>query len=111
VMLDFHKELMKRGLPRDEALVQAGLIRMRPIFLTAAATMLGILPLASGIDFDWRTFSWVIGGENSTFWRPMGVAIIFGLLVSTFLTLLITPTLYSAADEFMIRLKNKLIRK
>lgn len=111
VMLDFHKELMKRGVPRDEALVQAGLIRMRPIFLTAAATMLGILPLASGIDFDWRTFSWVIGGENSAFWRPMGVAIIFGLLVSTFLTLLITPTLYSAADEFMIRLKNKLTRK
>jgi CzcA family heavy metal efflux pump len=111
VMLDFHKELMKRGVPRDEALVQAGLIRMRPIFLTAAATMLGILPLASGIDFDWRTFSWVIGGENSAFWRPMGVAIIFGLLVSTFLTLLITPTLYSAADEFMIRLKNKISKK
>jgi len=111
VMLDFHKELMKRGVPRDEALVQAGLIRMRPIFLTAAATMLGILPLASGIDFDWRTFSWVIGGENSTFWRPMGVAIIFGLLVSTFLTLLITPTLFSAADEFMIRLKNKISKK
>lgn len=111
VMLDFHKELMKRGVPRDEALIQAGLIRMRPIFLTAAATMLGILPLASGIDFDWRTFSWVIGGENSAFWRPMGVAIIFGLLVSTFLTLLITPTLYSAADEFIVRLKNKLNRK
>lgn len=111
VMLDFHKELMKRGIPRDEALVQAGLIRIRPIFLTASATMLGILPLASGIDFDWGTFSWVIGGENSAFWRPMGVAIIFGLLVSTFLTLLITPTLYSAADELMLRLKNKLRRK
>ncbi|MGV8018788.1 MAG: efflux RND transporter permease subunit [Ignavibacteria bacterium] len=95
VLLDFQKELEKRGLDRDEALVQAGLIRMRPIFLTAAATILGIVPLASGIDFDWRTLSLVIGGENSAFWRPMGVAIIFGLMVSTFLTLVIIPTIYS----------------
>ncbi|MCE1165151.1 MAG: efflux RND transporter permease subunit [Bacteroidetes bacterium] len=99
VLLDFEKELEKRGLPRDEALVQAGIIRMRPIFLTAAATILGIVPLASGVDFDWRTFSWVIGGENSAFWRPMGVAIIFGLMVSTFLTLVIIPTIYASTDD------------
>ncbi len=99
VMLDFAYELRKRGLDRDESLVQAGLIRMRPIFLTAAATILGITPLASGIDFDWRTFSWVIGGENTAFWRPMGVAIIFGLMASTFLTLVITPTLYVVSDD------------
>lgn len=99
VMLDFAEELRRRGLSRDEALVQAGIIRMRPIFLTAAATILGILPLASGVDFDWRTFSWLIGGENTAFWRPMGVAIIFGLMVSTFLTLVITPTLYAASDD------------
>lgn len=99
VMLDFAYELRKRGLDRDESLVQAGIIRMRPIFLTAAATILGITPLASGIDFDWRTFSWLIGGENTAFWRPMGVAIIFGLMVSTFLTLVITPTLYAVSDD------------
>ena len=99
VMLDFAYELRKRGLGRDESLVQAGIIRMRPIFLTAAATILGILPLASGVDFDWRTFSWLIGGENTAFWRPMGVAIIFGLMVSTFLTLVITPTLYAVSDD------------
>lgn len=99
VMLDFAYELRKRGLNRDESLIQAGIIRMRPIFLTAAATILGITPLASGIDFDWRTFTWLIGGENTAFWRPMGVAIIFGLMVSTFLTLVITPTLYSVSDD------------
>ena len=93
VMLDFAYELRKRGLDREESLVQAGLIRMRPIFLTAAATILAIVPMASGVDFDWRTFSWIIGGENAAFWRPMGVAIIFGLMASTFLTLVITPTL------------------
>lgn len=107
VLLDFQKELEKRGLDRDEALIQAGLIRMRPIILTAAATILGIVPLATGVDFDWRTFSWVIGGENSAFWRPMGVAIIFGLLVSTFLTLVITPSIYSFTDDIAKRIFKK----
>ena len=104
VLLDFQKELVARGLNRDEALVQAGLIRMRPIFLTAAATILGILPLASGVDFDWRTLSWIVGGENSAFWRPMGVAIIFGLMVSTFLTLVIIPSIYSYTDDLYLKI-------
>jgi CzcA family heavy metal efflux pump len=110
VLLDFQKELVKRGLSRDEALVQAGLIRMRPIFLTAAATILGITPLASGVDFDWRSFSWVIGGQNSAFWRPMGVAIIFGLAFSTFLTLVIIPSIFAAFDEMIIRMKRKKVK-
>jgi CzcA family heavy metal efflux pump len=107
VLLDFHKELEKRGLSRDEALVQAGLIRMRPIFLTAATTILGIVPLSTGVDFDWRSFSWVIGGQNTAFWRPMGVAIIFGLLVSTFLTLIVIPTIYAFTDDVFNKFKRK----
>ncbi len=107
VLLDFQKELERRGLERDEALIQAGIIRLRPIFLTAAATILGIIPLASGVDFDWRSFTWIIGGENSAFWRPMGIAIIFGLLVSTFLTLIIIPTIYSFVDDIFLRLFKK----
>jgi len=103
-LLDFQKELVARGLERDEALIQAGLIRMRPIFLTAAATILGIVPLASGVDFDWRTLSWIVGGENSAFWRPMGVAIIFGLMVSTFLTLVIIPSIFSITDDLYLRI-------
>lgn len=100
LLLDFQKVLEReQNLTRDEALVQAGLIRMRPIFLTAATTILGILPLASGVDFDWRSLSWVIGGQNSAFWRPMGVAIIFGLFFSTFLTLVIIPVIYSLVDD------------
>ncbi len=107
VLLDFHKELEKRGLSRDEALVQAGLIRMRPIFLTAATTILGIVPLSTGVDFDWRSLSWVIGGQNTAFWRPMGVAIIFGLLVSTFLTLIVIPTIFAFTDDFFNMFKRK----
>ena len=107
VLLDFQKQLVERGLSRDEALVKAGLIRMRPIFLTAAATILAIIPLASGVDFDWRTFSWIIGGENSAFWRPIGIAIISGLSVSTFLTIVIIPTNFSEFDEIFLKIKRK----
>jgi len=107
VMLDFQKVLFKRGLSRDESLVQAGVIRLRPVFLTAACTILGLVPLTTGVDFDWRSFSWVIGGENTAFWRPMGVAIIFGLTVATFLTLVIIPAIYSAVDDLMLKLKRK----
>lgn len=107
VLLDFQKELVIRGMERDEAIVKAGTIRLRPVFLTAAATIMALVPLTTGVDFDWYSFSWVIGGENTAFWRPMGVAIIFGLAVSTFLTLVIVPTMFSAVEE----LKHRIISK
>lgn len=103
VLLDFQKVLENGGMPRDEAMIKAGTIRLRPVFLTAAATIMGLVPLTTGIDFDWYSFSWIIGGENTAFWRPMGVAIIFGLTISTFLTLIIVPAIYSAVDEVKIR--------
>jgi multidrug efflux pump subunit AcrB len=107
ILLDFQKELQKQGLSRDEAMIKSGTIRLRPVFLTAAATIAGLVPLTTGIDFDWRSFSWVIGGENTAFWRPMGVAIIFGLAVATFLTLVIVPSIYSAVDD----LKHKILHR
>lgn len=107
VMLDFQKELVKRGETRDVALVKAGTIRLRPVFLTALATIIGLVPLTTGVDFDWRSFSWVIGGENTAFWRPMGIAIIFGLAVATFLTLVIVPAIFSAVDETFLRLRRR----
>ncbi|MBK8554040.1 MAG: efflux RND transporter permease subunit [Ignavibacteria bacterium] len=84
ILLDFQVELEKRGLSKEESVIQSGMIRLRPVFLTAAATISGLIPLTTGVDFDWRTFSWVIGGQNTAFWRPMGIAIIFGLSVATF---------------------------
>lgn len=94
ILLDFQMELEARGLSREESVIQSGMIRLRPVFLTAAATILGLVPLTTGVDFDWRTFSWVIGGQNTAFWRPMGVAIIFGLTVATFLTLVVVPVIF-----------------
>ncbi|MEZ4823304.1 MAG: efflux RND transporter permease subunit [Ignavibacteria bacterium] len=107
ILLDFQVELEKRGLSREESVIQSGMIRLRPVFLTAAATILGLVPLTTGVDFDWRTLSWVIGGQNTAFWRPMGVAIIFGLSVATFLTLVVVPTIFLAVNDFLDRFKKK----
>ena len=103
VLLDFQKELEKRGLTKEESVVQSGLIRMRPVFLTAATTISGLIPLTTGLDFDWRSFSWIVGGQNTAFWRPMGVAIIFGLATATFLTLVVVPVMYLALSNFRLK--------
>jgi Cu/Ag efflux pump CusA len=65
------------------------------------------VPLTTGVDFDWRTLSWVIGGQNTAFWRPMGVAIIFGLSVATFLTLVVVPTIFVSVNNILDRFKKK----
>lgn len=107
ILLDFQKELEKRGLSKEESVVQSGMIRLRPVFLTAAATILGLVPLTTGVDFDWRSLSWVIGGQNTAFWRPMGVAIIFGLSFATFLTLVVVPVIFISASNIMAKFKRK----
>jgi multidrug efflux pump len=111
VLLDFVKHKHDEGgLSLEEALLEAGRIRLRPVFLTAAATVLGVLPLATGIDFDWREFHFIIGAESAEFWRPLAVTIIFGLTVSTFLTLVIVPTVYSLLDEWTNRISRYFAR-
>ncbi|MBL8008334.1 MAG: efflux RND transporter permease subunit [Ignavibacteria bacterium] len=107
ILLDFQKELEARGLSKEEAVIQSGMIRLRPVFLTAAATILGLVPLTTGVDFDWRTLSWIIGGQNTAFWRPMGVAIIFGLSVSTFLTLVVVPAIFISAENMLAKFRKK----
>jgi multidrug efflux pump subunit AcrB len=96
VLLDFVKHNRAEGhMGLNKALLEAGRVRLRPVLLTAGATVLGVLPLATGVDFDWRAGHFVFGAESASFWRPMGVAIIFGLTISTFLTLVMVPTAYS----------------
>jgi multidrug efflux pump subunit AcrB len=105
VLLDFAKKKRGQGMPLDEALLEAGRTRLRPILLTAATTVLGILPLATGFDFDWRGFYFVVGAESAAFWGPLGVAVISGLTISSFLTLVIVPTFYSLLESWNDRLK------
>lgn len=107
ILLDFQVELQKRGLSREESVIQSGMVRLRPVFLTAAATILGLIPLTTGVDFDWRTFSWLLDGQNTAFWRPMGVAIIFGLSFATFLTLVIVPVMFVSVYNLVDKFKKK----
>lgn len=100
VLIDYIQKLRARGLEKTEAIVHAGAIRLRPVVLTAVTTILGLIPLVTGFTFDLRAYRFRIGGESSDWWGPMGVAIIFGLTVATFLTLVIVPVLYSVLTRF-----------
>jgi len=65
------------------------------VLLTAGTTILGLIPMVTGVSFDFRNLviSWV--SESSQWWRSMAIVVIFGLMVATFLTLLVVPTLYT----------------
>jgi len=103
VLIDYYNQLMTRGLASTEALIQAGLVRFRPVMLTAITTILGLLPMATGVSFDFRKLAWDIGGESSQWWGPMAVAVIFGLAVATLLTLVVVPVLCSLVHSMQTR--------
>jgi len=95
VLIDYIDQLIARGLSSTEALLRAGSVRFRPVMLTAITTILGLLPMATGISFDFRKMTFDIGGESSQWWGPMAVAVIFGLGFATLLTLILVPVLCS----------------
>ncbi|TVQ00846.1 MAG: AcrB/AcrD/AcrF family protein [Balneolaceae bacterium] len=105
VLMDYVKQLTEQGLSKKNAIIEAGLIRFRPVILTALTTILGLVPLTFGINIDFvelfRSFDprFQFGSENTAFWGPMGIAIISGLTFATFLTLVVVPVLYSTFDS------------
>lgn len=101
VLIDYINQLRAQGLPLRDALIRAGTVRFRPVMLTAVTTILGLLPMAVGISFDFRTLSWEIGGESAEWWGPMAVAVIFGLTFATLLTLVVVPVLYKLMARWM----------
>ncbi len=97
VLLDFINQRRNEGISAQDAIIEAGSTRFRPVMLTAVTTILGLIPMAMGVSFDFRTGSWITGGESSQYWGPMAIAVIFGLTFSTILTLVVVPVLYSLA--------------
>ncbi|MGC9327623.1 MAG: efflux RND transporter permease subunit [Candidatus Hinthialibacter sp.] len=98
VLLDYTDQLRERGLSNIDSLIEAGRIRLRPVILTAVTTILGLIPMAVGVSFDFRTGGWQIGSESAQWWSPMAIAVIFGLAVATMLTLIVVPAMVSAGD-------------
>ena len=94
---------MAKGLTSLDALLRAGAVRFRPVLLTAITTILGLLPMATGVSIDFRKFALDIGGESSQWWGPMAVAVIFGLGFATLLTLIVVPVLCSLAQSMKSR--------
>jgi HAE1 family hydrophobic/amphiphilic exporter-1 len=86
VLLDFVERLRREGMATDEALIEGGKTRVRPILMTAIATMLALLPLAAGFT------------EGSIIAAELGTVVIGGLFSSTFLTLIVVPVVYSLVD-------------
>ena len=94
VLLDYTRKLQRDGMEVVEAAVQAGKTRLRPVLLTATTTILGLIPMATGISFDIHIMKLVTRSETSQFWASMAIAVIFGLSFATILTLVIVPSLY-----------------
>ena len=106
VLIDYIQVLRDRdGLGRIESLIVAGRTRFRPVILTAITTVLGLVPLAIGLNFDFLglysrlkpELYW--GGEQAAWWGPMAIAVIAGLSFATFLTLILVPVMVSLQDS------------
>jgi len=95
LLVEFANQQVAKGVEPHEAMTQAGLVRLRPILMTAFSTIAGILPIAIGFG---------AGAESR---RPMGIAVVGGLLTSTFLTLFVVPVVYTFFSDVAEKLKRK----
>lgn len=95
VLIDYTNRLNKRGMSFKEAIIAAGCTRLRPVLLTAITTILGLLPMVTGVAYNFHEMkiSWI--STSTQWWSSMASAVIFGLALSTVLTLVVVPTLYA----------------
>ena len=105
LLIEFTDELRSRGMRTREATIQAGRIRIIPVMLTALATILGLLPLAVGLNINWISLfqhlnpHLFFGGDSVVFWGPLSWTLIFGLMFAFFMTLLMVPSMYIIAER------------
>jgi multidrug efflux pump len=100
LLIEFIDELRARGLPAEQAIAEGGSTRITPVILTASAAILGLIPLAIGVNIDFNGLlshlepHFFLGGDNVAFWGPLAWTMIYGLIVATFLTLMVVPAMY-----------------
>ena len=99
VLVDYINLMRDRGHSLNEAIALSGASRLRPVLMTAFTTLLGMLPMA------------LSGGEGSEMWHPLGIVVIGGLLVSTFVTLIVVPVVYGLISRSGERNKKEKRRK
>ena len=87
VLVDYINHLRAGGMDKIQAIIQGGQIRLRPILMTTATTVLGLLPMALGL------------GDGAEIRTPMAITVIVGLITSTLLTLVVIPTVYAMVDR------------
>ena len=111
LIVEFIDSKKAEGIPTRRAIIEGGKTRLTPVILTATATMLGLVPLAVGMNINFTTMFTELnphiyfGGDNVAFWGPLAWSIIFGLSFATFLTLMFVPALYEL--DYTIKLKMK----
>jgi multidrug efflux pump len=93
LLVEFANQQREKGMSARDAMLQAGLVRLRPILMTALCTIAGIMPIAIGFG---------AGAESR---RPMGIAVVGGMITSTFLTLIIIPVVYTLFSDLASFLK------
>jgi multidrug efflux pump subunit AcrB len=107
VLLAYTRQLQERGMDLVSAAAEAGVTRLRPVLLTAGTTVIGLMPMAVGISYDFHTFTWATKSESTQFWQNMAVVVIFGLSFATVLTLVVVPSLYVMLSRLRLRLGSK----
>jgi multidrug efflux pump len=109
LLVEFTDLMKEQGMRSFDAIVEAGRTRMTPVILTATATILGLIPLAVGLNIDFVTLFTrfnphiYFGGDNTAFWGPLSWTMIFGLGFATFLTLILVPVMYLITDRIKER--------
>lgn len=99
VLVDYIQKLRDRGMERNQAVTQGGAIRLRPVLMTALATILALFPLSLGL------------GEGGEMTAPLATVVIGGLLVSTVITLVLVPVVYTILDDWGIRFRNRMAKR
>jgi len=109
VLIDYINKLREKGMNLHDAIVAAGATRLRPVMLTAITTVLGLIPMATGVSINFRELSVSLVSETSQYWKSMSIVVIFGLMLATILTLVVVPTLYSLFAQAPDFLRSKYI--